>query len=183
MARLTFGMMASLDGYINDARGDFNWGQIADDVHAHANEEGRRIDLDIYGRRMYETMVYWETHDGGGTVEADYARVWQTTDKLVVSKRLTEVASRRTTLVPDLDIAAVRKLKTEREGLIAISGPTIAAGFLDAGLVDEVSVYCIPVVVGAGTPMFQVRKKLRLERIEEQSFGNGVNFMRYRVQN
>ncbi|UVC07434.1 dihydrofolate reductase family protein [Rhizobium sp. TH2] len=183
MARLTFNMMTSLDNYINDVNGDFNWGQIDDDVHQHANDAQRQISLDIYGRRMYEMMVYWETYDGGVPVEADFADAWKSVDKLIVSKSLKSVASARTTLVADLSIDGMRRLKAERDGAIAISGPTLAARYLDAGLVDEVSIYYIPVVVSGGTPMFQVRNKLKLERIEERSFSNGVNFLRYRVLN
>ena len=183
MAKLTFNMMTSLDNYINDVNGDFNWGQIDDDVHQHANDAQREVTLDIYGRRMYEMMVYWETYDGGVPVEADFSDAWKSVDKLVVSKSLTSVSSARTTLVADLDIDGMRKLKAEREGAIAIAGPTLAARYLDAGLVDEVGIYYIPVIVGGGTPMFQVKNKLKLERIEERSFGNGVNFIRYRVLN
>lgn len=183
MAKLTFNMMTSLDNYINDVNGDFNWGQINDDVHQHANDAQRLVSLDIYGRRIYEMMVYWETYDGGGAVENDFADAWKSVDKLVVSKSLKGVSSARTTLVADLDIDGMRKLKAEREGAMAISGPTLAARYLDAGLVDEISIYYIPVVVGGGTPMFQVRNKLKLERIEERSFSNGVNFIGYRVLN
>jgi dihydrofolate reductase len=183
MAKLTFNMMTSLDNYINDVNGDFNWGQIDDDVHQHANDAQREVTLDIYGRRMYEMMVYWETYDGGVPVEADFSDAWKSVAKLVMSKSLKAVSSARTTLVADLDIEGMRRLKAERDGAIAISGPTLAARYLDAGLVDEVSIYYIPVVVGGGTPMFQVKNKLRLERIEERSFKNGVNFIAYRVLN
>jgi dihydrofolate reductase len=183
MAKLTFNMMTSLDNYINDVTGDFNWGQIEEDVHQHANDAQREIGLDIYGRRMYEMMIYWETYDGDVPVAADFADAWKSTDKLVVSKSLESISSARTTLVTDLDIEGMRKLKAEREGAIAISGPTLAARYLGAGLVDEVGIYYIPVVVGGGTPMFQVRNKLKLERIDERSFKNGVNFLRYRVTN
>lgn len=183
MAKLAFGMMASLDGYINDINGDFNWGQIDDDVHKHANEEGKRVDLDIYGRRMYEMMVYWETCADDGGVEAEFGRVWRNTDKLVVSTTLKDIRSKRTELAHHFDLEAMRRLKAERDGLIQISGPTTAAPFLDAGLVDELNIYWIPVVVGAGTAMFQGRNKLRLETMEQQSFANGVHFVRYRVLN
>jgi len=183
MAKLTFNMMTSLDNYINDVNGDFNWGQIDEDVHQHANDAQHQVGLDIYGRRMYEMMIYWETYDGSVPVEADFADAWKSVDKLVVSKSLKSVSSDRTTLIADLDIEGMRRLKAKRDGDIAISGPTLAARYLDAGLVDEVSIYYIPVVVGGGTRMFQVNNKLKLERIEERSFRNGVNFIRYRVLN
>jgi dihydrofolate reductase len=183
MAKLTFTMMTSLDNYINDIDGDFNWGHISDDVHQHANDAQREISLDIYGRRMYEMMVYWETYDGNEAVALDFSDAWKSVDKLVVSKSLTSVSSARTALVADLDIDAMRKLKAGRDGAIAISGPTLASRYLDAGLVDEVSIYYIPVVVGGGTRMFQGRNKLKVERIDERSFSNGVSFMSYRVLN
>lgn len=183
MAKLRFGMMTSLDNYINDANGNFSWGQIAEDVHEHANGEARQLSLDIYGRRMYEMMIYWETYDGSVPVEVDFSRVWQATDKLVVSKSLKSVSSARTELVTDLDFEGMRRLKAERDGDIAVSGPTLAAGYLEAGLVDEISIYYVPVVIGGGTPMFQVKKKIGMERIEEVPFSNGVTFIRYRVLN
>lgn len=183
MAKLLFNMMSSLDNYINDANGGIDWGHIDDEVHQHANDTQRQVSLDIYGRRMYEMMVYWETYDEGVAVAADFADAWKSADKLVVSKSLKSVSSARTTLVADLDIDGMRKLKAERTGAIAISGPTLAARYLDAGLVDEIGIYYIPVVVGGGTPMFQVKAMLKLERIEERPFRNGVVFVGYRVLN
>jgi dihydrofolate reductase len=183
MAKLMFEMMASLDGYTSSPDDNFDWGGVDDTVHQHANDEQRQISLDIYGRRMYEMMVYWETYDGDEPVAADFADAWRATEKIAVSKSLGSVSSARTTLLADLDVEGMRKLKAERDGTISISGATIAARFLDAGLVDEVGIYYIPVVVGGGTAMFQGKNKLRLERVEERSFGNGVNFMRYRVLN
>ena len=183
MARLMFEMMASLDGYISSSRGDFDWGGVDDEVHRHANDEQRRVNLDIYGRRMYEMMTYWETYDGDSPVAADFADAWRAAEKLVVSRSLAGVSSAKTTLVRDLDADGMRKLKAERDGTISVSGATLAARYLDAGLVDEVGIYYVPVVVGAGTPMFMGKNQLRLERIEEKPFGNGVTFMRYRVLN
>ncbi|MNS61381.1 hypothetical protein D3C72_944100 [compost metagenome] len=180
MAKLTFGMMVSLDGYINDAHGDFNWGQIDEEVHAHANAEAMRIGTEIYGRRMYEVMVYWETVDDGDDTEAEFGRQWRAKDKIVVSKSLDAVASQRTRLVPALSLDDMRRLKANATSDIAVAGPTLAATYLAAGLIDEIGIYYVPVVVGAGTPMFQhVPGTLKLARLEERAFANGVVFVRY----
>src|SRR5688500_3620860 len=102
MAKLIYSMMASLDGYINDASGDFDWGQIDAEVHAHANAEARRLGTEIYGRRMYEMMVAWETLEADNDVEAEFGRLWRGHDKIVVSSRLAAVSSARTRLVTEL---------------------------------------------------------------------------------
>lgn len=179
--KLGFTMMASLDGYINDAQGGFDWDQIDPAVHAHANAEAERVGTEIYGRRMYEVMAYWETVEADDPVEADFARLWRAQDKIVVSRTLGAVASARTTLVPALGADEVRRLKAAATKDLAVSGPTLAATYLAAGLVDEIGVYVVPVVVGSGTPMFQGVDATRgLERVEVVPFANGVTFMRFR---
>jgi dihydrofolate reductase len=184
MAKLTFGMMASLDGYINDRNGDFDWGHVDEDVHRHANAEQLKHGVDIYGRRMYETMAVWETYASDKPFEAEFARIWRETDKIVVSKSLSEPKSKRTRIVRSLSTDDVRRLKVETERNISVSGPTLAAGFLAQGLVDEVSIYYVPIAVGGGTPLFKdVQRPLTFERIEEQPFRNGVVFVRYRARN
>ena len=183
MAKLTFGMMVSLDGYINDRNGNFSWGQIDDDVLQHTTEEGRRSGTEIYGRRMYETMVYWETHLGGAEYEAEFARIWQGYDKIVVSKSLTQVSSKRTRIVESLSADEVLRLKRDATKDITVSGPTLAASLIAEGLVDEIGIYYVPVAVGGGTPFFKdLTTLVKFERIEEQSFKNGMNFMRYRLR-
>ncbi|MCJ9752813.1 dihydrofolate reductase family protein [Neorhizobium sp. BETTINA12A] len=183
MAKLVFEMMISLDGYINDARGDFDWGHIDAEVHGHANGEGRRCGLAVYGRRMYETMAFWQTYRGDTPFEAEYAEIWRQTDKIVVSKTLTEPKTPRTKLVTSLDVDAMRDLKAQTGRDIFVSGPTLAADYLDAGLVDEIGIYYVPVAVGDGTPMFQTRNKVKLARTEEVPFANGTVFIRYDVLN
>jgi dihydrofolate reductase len=183
MAKLTFGMMVSLDGYINDAKGDFDWGQIDKDVHEHANAETRRVGTMILGRRMYETLVYWETNSGDTDFEAEFAEIWHGLDKVVVSKTLKQAKSKRTNIVPEIDVAEMRRKKATAAKDIAVAGPTLASMYLAAGLIDEIGIYYVPVVVGAGTPMFpQVNQTLKLERIEELAFTNGVVFVRYRMK-
>lgn len=180
MGRLNFTMMASLDGFVNDAQGDFEWGQIDAAVHQHANDEARGQSTHIYGRRMYECMVAWETLVPDSPQEAEFAELWKATDKVVVSRSLPEVASARTRLVRSLDVEALRQLKAESSGNLCISGPTLACQYLNAGVIDEVGIYSIPVLIGSGTPMFQgVSARLKCERLEEVAFANGVVFARY----
>jgi len=183
MAKLIFQMMVSLDGYINDPKGGFNWGHIDAEVHGHANAEMRRCGLAIFGRRMYETMAVWETYEANTPFEAEYAELWHQTDKIVVSKTLAGPRTGRTKTVPSLDAEDMRSLKElQASGDISVSGPTLASTYLDAGMVDEIGIYYVPVVVGDGTPMFQMRSTLKLERIEQTPFANGTTFIRYLVK-
>lgn len=183
MAKLSFQMMASLDGFISDLDGGFDWGQIDGEVHAHANAEAaRNVSLAICGRAMYETMVYWETHASTNPIEDEFAALWQRLEKIVVSSTLQDVVGRNTRLMRGLSNDEMNALKAKVSGEISVSGPALAAGFLDAGLVDEISIYSIPVVAGRGRPMFRNKRFLKLERVEATAFGNGVTFQRYRVR-
>lgn len=179
-------MLASLDGFVQDATGKFDWATPDDEVHAHANQEQARVGTDVYGRRMYEMMVYWETADrepDAPPVLVEFAKFWQASDKIVVSHTLTEVKSKRTRIVRGLGADEVRRLKAEASKNIAVSGPTLATQFLNDGLVDEIGVYIVPIVVGGGLPMFKdIRHHIRLERLEQIAFKGGVTFVRYAVQ-
>lgn len=187
MAKLTYQMLASLDGYVQDRSGDFSWANPDEDVHSHASDEQRRIGTDLYGRKMYETMIFWETADqqpGMPPVYVDFAKAWQDGDKIVVSGTLTEPKSRRTRIVPSFGADEVRVLKAGATRDIAVSGPTLASSFLKLGLVDEIGVYVTPIIVGGGLPMFKdIDQGIRLERIEERSFNGGFSFIRYAVRN
>lgn len=136
---------------------------------------------------MYEMMVYWETADQQPNVPpvyVEFARQWQAGDKIVVSKTLTGVQSKRTRIVPGISADEVRALKASTKDSIAVSGPTLASSFLNQGLVDEISVYIVPMVVGGGLPMFKdIDQNIGLERIEERSFKGGFSFVRYAVRN
>ncbi|MFM0287562.1 dihydrofolate reductase family protein [Paraburkholderia megapolitana] len=186
MGKLRFGMMASLDGYVSDVDGKFDWGQVSEEVHRFAEHEQTHEGITIYGRRMFETMAVWDVLAEDQTVSQfirDFGVAWQLTDKIVVSRSLTEVTTTRTRLVRELSADDIRQLKAESPQDIGVAGPTLAASYLKQGLIDEVSVYCIPVVVGGGTRMFQnIDATIRLERIEQHAFGNGVTFMRYAVR-
>lgn len=187
MGKLTYGMMASLDGYVADSRSKFDWVPIDEEIHLFANDEARRCGTEIYGRRMYETMVYWETHEeqkDRPTYEDEFARIWRGHDKLVVSSTLDKVSSANTRIVREVQPDEIRRLKADSEKDMAVAGPTLAARFINEGLVDEYTLYYVPVVVGGGRPMFtHVDKRLDLELIEQRRFGSGVVFMRYVPRN
>ena len=132
MGRLTFGMMTSLDGYINDHNGNFDWSHVSEDVHRFAEQQQAREGTAIYGRRMFETMAVWDTLAEDQTIsqfERDFAVIWQQTDKIVVSRTLDAVSTKRTRLVRELSADDIRKLKAEFEKDISVSGPTLAAAF------------------------------------------------------
>lgn len=185
MGKLTFSMMASLDGFINDVDGHFDWGQINEEVHQFAEREQANSGTSIYGRRMFETMAVWDTlaeDPGVSQVERDFAVVWRKSDKIVVSRTLKQVTTTRTRLVPELSAADVAALKASSTSDINVSGPTLAGYYFRLGLIDEISVYTIPVIVGAGTPMIQgIDATLRLQRQQVHAFDNGVTFTRYSV--
>jgi dihydrofolate reductase len=185
MGKLTFGMMSSLDGYINDRAGKFEWGQVSEEVHRHAEQQQANEGIAIYGRRMFETMAIWDTvHDDPSEDQfmRDFSRVWRKTEKLVVSRSLKEVTTSNTRLVRQLTASDIHALKAATKKDIGVSGPTLAADYLKQGLIDEVSVYYVPVVVGGGTPMFpDVTQTLRLQLLDQRRFNNGVVFVRYRV--
>jgi dihydrofolate reductase len=183
MAKLIYSMMISLDGYTEERDGNFDWGQIDDEVHQFANDEQRRSGLDIYGRRMYETMLYWETADQNpesSAIEREFARLWQDTDKLVISSSLKQLSSRRTRLEPAFNPEQIRQLKTTVTKDLTVSGPTLAAAFIKEGLVDEYCIYHVPVAAGGGAPFFKgLEQRLALRLIDEHSFRSGVRFVRY----
>ena len=154
MAKLIYSAIASLDGYIEDESGRFDWAAPDEEVHAFVNDLERPIGTYLYGRRMYETMVYWET---AHTVAdqppliLDYAEIWQAADKVVYSRTLEAVSSDRTRIERDFDPEAIRRLKAAAERDLSVGGPELAAQALKAGLVDEIQLFVAPVVVGGAT--------------------------------
>jgi dihydrofolate reductase len=184
MAKLLYAAIASLDGYIEDASGSFTWSAPDEEVHAFVNETQRSIGTHLYGRRMYETMVYWETALTDGDDEPihdDYARIWQAADKVVYSTTLDNAPSARTRIERTFDPDAVRKLKASAEQDISIGGAALGAEALRAGLVDELHLYLSPIVVGGGKPALPDGVRIQLELLEERRFANGVVYVRYRV--
>lgn len=183
--KLIYGMIQSLDGYTEDAQGRFGWGAPDEEVHAYANELAASVGTYLYGRRMYETMVYWETahaEPGQPPVVLDWARQWQAAEKVVYSRTLAEPRSARTRIERELDPHAVRRLKAGAERDITVNGPELAAQALRAGLVDEIQMIVSPVVVGGGKRFFPEGVRLDLELLEERRFGSGVVALRYAVR-
>ncbi|MCW2994044.1 MAG: deaminase [Conexibacter sp.] len=184
MAKLIYSTIASLDGYIEDASGAFDWSAPDAEVHGFVNDLERPIGTYLYGRRMYETMVYWETAPTTGDDHAevlDYARIWQAAEKVVYSTTLTTPASERTRIEPAFDPEAVRALKAASERDISIGGPALAAQALRAGLVDELNLLLSPIVVGGGKPSLPDGVRLGLELLDERRFAGGAVHLRYRI--
>ena len=183
MATLSFSALASLDGVIADDQGRFDWAEPDAEVHAFVNDLERPVGTHLYGRRMYEVMVWWETLDLADVPPhiRDYAEVWRNADKIVYSRTLPSVSSARTRLEREFDPDAVRRLKEEAGRDLSIAGPGLAAHALAAGLVDEVHLLLSPHVVGGGTRVFPDGVHLPLELMDERRFGNGTVYLRYRV--
>jgi dihydrofolate reductase len=184
MARLIYSAIASLDGYVADADGDFGWATPDEEVHAFVNDLERPIGTYLYGRRMYEVMVPWETADTLADLpppERDYTAIWQAADKVVYSGTLATVSSARTRLERALYPDAVRRMKDSAERDLSVGGPDLAAAALRAGLVDECRLFLAPIVVGGGTRFFPEEVRLELELLDERRFGNGTAYLRYRV--
>jgi len=184
VARLLYSAIASLDGYTVDATGSFAWAAPSEEVHAFVNDRERTIGTYVYGRRMYEVMSYWAGDDqqsDRSPVAADYRRIWQSADKLVVSTSLEAVDTPRTELARTFDAAELEHRKATASADLGIGGPSLAAEAFRAGLVDEVSLYLHPVSVGGGTPALPRDVRLGLELAEQHTFGDGVVFLRYLV--
>jgi dihydrofolate reductase len=185
VANLIFSMITSLDGYIADASGNFDWAAPDEEVHRFVNDIERPIGTYLYGRRMYEVMTYWEepeAFDDEGPVFQDYARIWQAADKIVYSTSLDVVSTARTRLERTFDPEAVRALKADATRNISIGGPDLAADAFRAGLVDEIQLYVNPVVVGGGKQALPDDIRLNLNLVAEHRFGNGVVYLHYRCQ-
>jgi dihydrofolate reductase len=184
MARLVYAAIASLDGYVADQRGGFEWAAPDAEVHAFVNAFERPIGTYLYGRRMYETMVFWET-EGDGPDEDDvvreYTGIWRATDKVVFSRTLDTVSSVRTRLERDFSPDVVRSLKESAVSDLAIGGADLAGQALAAGLVDDLHLIVVPVVVGGGSRALPDGVQLQLDLVDERRFASGFVHLQYRV--
>jgi dihydrofolate reductase len=183
MGKLIFSMSVSLDGYVNTPTGSLDWVHVDEELHAVFNEEARGVSADIYGRRMYELMTaYWPTagdDPDSKPVEREFARIWRDTPRLVISRSLDRVAW-NSRLIRDDAMAEVAALKAQPGFDLGIGGPTTAAPFIRAGLVDEYRLYVNPVVLGGGMPYFPpLDEPLRLELVETRQFSGGVVRLSY----
>jgi dihydrofolate reductase len=184
MAKLIYAAITSLDGYVADEDGKFDWSVPDEEVHAFVNDLERSVGTYLYGRRMYEVMVAWENPDTFADqqpVIRDYAEIWQEADKVVYSKTLEAVSSSRTRIERDFDAEAIREMKSRAARDLSVGGPELAAQAIEAGLVDELHLFLSPIVVGGGTPSLPDGMRLELELLSERRFGNGVVQLHYRA--
>jgi dihydrofolate reductase len=185
LAKLVYLVIMSLDGYVADERGSFDWAAPDEEVHTFVNDLARPVGTYLYGRRMYEVMVYWETAHtlaGQPRIALDFAEVWQAADKIVYSSTLERASSARTRIERDFDAEAVRRMKTQAGGDIAVGGPDLAAQAIKAGLVDEWHLFVAPVVVGGGKQALPAGVRLGLELLGERRFGSGMVYLHYRTR-
>ena len=181
LASLTYVAIASLDGYIEDEQGKFDWAAPDEEMHAFVNDLERPVGIYLYGRRMYETMVYWEAEDYRLPVYQEYAEIWRAAEKVVYSRTLEMVSSERTRIEREFDPAAIRRLKESTQSDIAIGGSELAGQAIAEGLVDECHIFLGPVLVGGGKRALPAGVHTELELLDERLFRSGVVYLRYRT--
>jgi dihydrofolate reductase len=182
MAKLIYSVITSLDGYVADEDGNFDWAEPDEEVHAFVNDLERPAGTYLYGRRMYEVMVYWETAlslADQRPVSRDFAQIWQAADKIVYSKTLEAVSSARTRIERDFDPEAIRQMKASAGRDITVGGPDLAAQAIKAGLVDEYHLFVVPVAVGGGKQSLPDNVRLSLELRGVRRFDRGVVHLHY----
>ncbi|MEO3937294.1 dihydrofolate reductase family protein [Dermatophilaceae bacterium Soc4.6] len=185
MGKLVYAANVSLDGFVEDETGAFDWSVPDEDVHAFWNEHERHIGTSLYGRRMYDTMRVWESDDwlaDEPPVVRDYASIWRDTDKVVYSSTLTEVSTARTRIERQLEPEAVRRLKETSDSDLSIGGASIAAEAFRHGLVDECVLLMSPVLVGGGKPALPRGMRVDLELLDHRRFPGGVVYLRHAVR-
>ena len=184
MAKLIYSAITSLDGYVEDESGRFDWTAPDDEVHAFVNDLERPIGTYLYGRRMYETMVFWETASTDAdqpAVTRNFAELWRAAEKVVYSRTLRAVSSARTRIERDLVPEALRRLKETSKADITIGGAELAGQAIAMGLVDECHLFVGPIVVGGGKRALPGKIREQLELLEERRFQSGVVHLRYRL--
>jgi dihydrofolate reductase len=182
MAKLIYTALTSLDGYVADEDGNFDWAAPDEEVHTFVNDLERPVGTHLYGRRMYEVLVPWETITEQTPHIRDFAEIWRAADKVVYSRTLEAPSSARTRIERDFDPEAVRQMKAAAGRDLAVGGPELAAHAFKAGLVDECHLFLAPIVVGGGSQAFPDKLRVRLELLDERRFGNGTVFLRYRTR-
>jgi dihydrofolate reductase len=185
MARLIYSAIASLDGYVADEHGNFEWAAPDEEVHAFVNDLERPIGTYLYGRRMYDVMAAWETmptDPGQPVAMRDFAQIWRAADKVVYSTTLEEVSTARTRVEREFDADAISRMKATADRDLSVGGPGVAGHALAAGLVDELQLFLVPVVVGGGTQALPDGVRLDLDLLDERRFASGVIYLRYRVR-
>lgn len=184
MAKLVYFTIMSLDGYIEDESGRFDWAAPNEEVHAFVNDLERSVGTHLYGRRLYDTMVYWETAHtlpDQPPYELEYAEIWQAAEKVVYSRTLEAPSSARTRIERDFEPEAIRVLKAGTDRDLSVGGAELGAQALRAGLVDEIQLLVAPAVVGGGKRALPEGVQVKLELIDERRFGSGMVFLGYRL--
>jgi dihydrofolate reductase len=182
IAKLIYSTIASLDGYVADEDGKFDWAAPGEEVHAYVNDLERPVGTYLYGRRMYDTMVAWETAEtftDQSPVVRDFAAIWQAADKIVYSKTLESVSSAKTLIERDFDPEAIRRMKASAERDITVGGPGLAAQAIKAGLVDVFHLFLAPILVGGGNRSLPDGVRLELELLGQRRFDNGMVHLHY----
>ena len=182
MAKLIYSAITSLDGYIADEAGNFDWAAPDEEVHAFVNDLMRPVGTYLYGRRMYEVMVAWETLADEKPVMRDFGEIWRAADKVVYSKTLERASSARTQIERDFSPDAVRQMKASPGRDIIVGGADLAAQAIETGLVDEYHLFLTPIVVGGGKHSFLRNVRLGLELADERRFDSGVVYLHYRTR-
>ena len=178
---LVYSAIASLDGFVEDAQGGFGWAKPDHEVHAFVNELERPIGTYLYGRRMYETMVYWDTDDNSDAVARDYASIWRAAEKIVFSRTLQTPSSAKTRVEPSFAPEAISKLKETSQADLTVGGAELAGQAIAAGLVDECRLFVVPALVGGGKHALPDNVRANLELLSERRFRGGVVYLRYRI--
>jgi dihydrofolate reductase len=183
MRKLIYSMGVSLDGFIAGPNGEIDWSAPDEELHRFHNQQAREVGVQLYGRRLYETMTYWQTAEENPSAteyELEFARIWKATPKLVVSRTLAQVDG-NARLISDGIAEAVTELKQQPGADLAVGGAGLAASMIDLGLVDEYRLFVSPVVLGGGTPYLPaVTEKIDLALVETHTFGSRVVYARYR---
>jgi dihydrofolate reductase len=185
MAKLIYSAIASLDGYVEDEQGKFDWAAPTDEVHAFVNELERPIGTHLYGRRMYETMVFWETVSTGGdqrAVSREFAEIWRAADKIVYSRTLQTPSSERTRIEHSFELGAIAQLKQSADRDISVGGAELAGEAIAAGLVDECHLFLTPIIVGGGKRALPDNVRAQLELLAERRFRGGVVHLHYEMR-
>jgi dihydrofolate reductase len=185
MAKLIYSAIASLDGYVADEDGNFDWAVPDEEVHTFINDLQRPIGTYLYGRRMYETMAGWETEPTLAELSPlmrDFAEIWQGADKIVYSKTLEAVSTARTRIERDFDAEAIRRMKAIAERDLIVGGPELAGRAFGVGLIDELHLFVAPMVAGGGKRSLPEGVRLGLELLDESRFGSGMIYLYYRTE-
>jgi dihydrofolate reductase len=183
MGKLTYGALASLDGFIEDEQGQFDWAQPEEDVHRYINALEAKNAVFLYGRKLFQTMVWWESQEqfsGYPDYIQDYGRIWRNAEKIVYSRTLPKAGSEKTVIKPEFIPEEVRLLKETLAGDMSIGGAELAGAALSSGLVDDIYLFVFPVIVGKGKTVLQSRLKINLALEETKRFRGGVVLLHYR---